>query len=108
VRELVLKTQELLEKELPNSQQELDIPAKMLAFSYGTGYKGMICVILPSQKGVKLSFSKGAELSSKSNLLTGVGKKTRSVEITLALLKKTELAELIRYAKIYHEMTSGK
>ncbi len=107
VRELFLEAQFLLERELPNSQQELDIPAKMLAFSYGPGYKGMVCVLLPSQKGVKLSFSKGAEFSNKHGLLEGTGKKTRYVELSLHLLKKTELLELIRNAKLFHEMTSG-
>ncbi len=107
VRELFLKTQFLLEQELPNSQQELDIAAKMLAFSYGSGYKGMICVLLPSQKGVKLSFSKGTELSNKHGLLEGTGKKTRYVEMSQSLLKKPELLEIIRNAKLFHEMTSG-
>ena len=107
VREWFLEAQFLLERELPNSQQELDIPAKMLAFSYGPGYKGMVCVLLPSQKGVKLSFSKGAEFSNKHGLLEGTGKKTRYVELSLHLLKKTELLELIRNAKLFHEMTSG-
>lgn len=107
VRELFLETQALVEKELPNSRQELDIPAKMLAFSYGPGYKGMICVLLPSQRGVKLSFSKGAELSAKHRLLEGTGKKTRYVEMNRSLLKKQELLDLIRHAKIFHEMTSG-
>ncbi len=105
VRELFLETQFLLERELPNSQQELDIPAKMLAFSYGPGYKGMICVLFPSQKGVKLSFSKGAELSHKHPLLEGTGKKTRYVEMSKSLLKKTELLAIIRDAKLFHEMT---
>lgn len=107
IRELFLKTQLLLEKTLPGVQQELDIPAKMLAFSYGPGYKGMICVLLPSQRGLKLSFSKGAELSNKFTLLTGDGKKTRYVEITPALLKKSELTALIQAAKQYYELTSG-
>ncbi len=107
VRELFLEIQALLERELPNSRQELDIPSKMLAFSYGPGYKGMICVLLPSQKGVKLSFSKGAELSNKYALLEGTGKKTRYVEISHALLKKPEILEIIRNAKLFHEMTSG-
>jgi hypothetical protein len=106
VRELFLKTQALLEKELPNSQQELDIAAKMLAFSYGFGYKGMICVLLPSQKGVKLSFSKGAEFSNKYGLLEGTGKKTRYIEMSDHLLKKDELIEIIRTAKVFHEMTN--
>ena len=105
VRELFLETRSLLERELPNSLQELDIPAKMLAFSYGPGYKGIICVLFPSQKGVKLSFSKGAELSNKHPLLEGTGKKMRHVEISKSLLKKPELLAIIRDAKLFHEMT---
>jgi hypothetical protein len=106
VRELFLKAQSLLERELPDSEQELDNSAKLLAFSYGPGYKGMVCVLLPSQKGVKLSFSKGAELSNKHGLLEGTGKKTRYVELTESRLHKPELLELIRSAKIFHEMTN--
>jgi hypothetical protein len=107
VRELFLETQLLLERELPNSQQELDIPAKMLAFSYGPGYKGMICVLLPSQRGVKLSFSKGAELANKHPLLEGTGKKTRYVEVSRTLLKSQKLLDIIRHAKVFHDMTTG-
>lgn len=108
VRELFLKAQALLEKELPGSEQELDNSAKMLAFSYGPGYKGMICVLFPSQKGVKLSFSKGVELSRKFPFLEGNGKKTRYVELSDPLLHKPELPELIRTAKIFHDLTSGE
>lgn len=94
-----------LENELPEIQLVLDLPAKMIAFTYGPAYKDMICVLFPSQKGVKLSFSKGAELSLKFPFLTGEGKKSRYIELNKALLKNSEVILLIRTARQHYLST---
>lgn len=80
-----LKLREILYKNLPDVQEQIDIPARMIAFSYGPGYAEMICTIIPSQKGLKLGFYKGTDLPDPDNLLKGNGKISRYVEI-----KKTE------------------
>lgn len=93
---------ETVSRELPDCEIVLDLPAKMIAFTYGPGYKDMICVLFPSQKGVKLSFSKGVELSLKFPFLTGDGKKTRYVELNKNLLKSSELVLLIQTARQFY------
>jgi hypothetical protein len=59
-----------------------DGSANMIAYGYGSGYKETICTIIPSQKGMKLGFYKGSELSDPDKLLTGMGKVHRHVVIS--------------------------
>lgn len=74
VRELVLQ-------ELPGVTETHDIPANMLAYGYGPGYKDHVCTIIPSKKGIKLGFYKGTELPDPAGVLTGSGKVHKYVEV---------------------------
>jgi hypothetical protein len=96
IRERFLTAQSLVSSLLPDAEQVLDLPAKMLVFTYGTGYKDMICVLIPSRNGLKLSFSQGAVLNNNTKLLEGSGKKSRYIEIRDAdILQNPELHQLI-------------
>ncbi|WP_300601609.1 hypothetical protein [Niabella sp.] len=53
-------------RQLPGISEQLDLPAKMIAYSYGPGYAGLVRALLPSKKGLKLGFNKGPELSQNS------------------------------------------
>ena len=66
---------------LPDVIEQLDIPAKMVAYCYGQKYAELICVLIPSKKGLKLGFSRGVDLSDPYHLLEGTGKISRYVEI---------------------------
>jgi hypothetical protein len=61
--------------------EQVDLPAKMIAYCYGQKYIEMICTIIPSKKGLKLGFYKGNELPDPQQLLQGTGKISRYVEI---------------------------
>ena len=74
VRELVLG-------ELPGVTETHDIPANMLAYGYGPGYKDSVCTIIPSKKGIKLGFYKGSELPDPNGVLAGSGKVHKYVEV---------------------------
>lgn len=78
-----LKLRELLLSTLPNVIEQVDLPAKMIAYCYGQKYSDMICVVIPSKKGLKLGFSRGVELPDPDKLLEGTGKISRYVVITL-------------------------
>lgn len=104
IRERFLLAKTLLESLLLNSEQVLDIPAKMLAFTYGSNSKDIICVLIPSRTELKISFTQGAILESSTNLLKGTGKKTRYVEIKRKSdLDNPALHQLIRKALILHK-----
>jgi len=74
LRSLIIST-------LPNIIEQLDIPAKMVAYCYGRKYAEMICTIIPSKKGLKLGFYKGTEILDPHQLLKGTGKLSRYIEI---------------------------
>lgn len=76
-----LKIRGLILENLPEVQEQIDIPAKMIAYCYGQKYAEMVCTLIPSQKGLKLGFYKGVDLSDPDNLLKGNGKLSRYVEI---------------------------
>ena len=61
--------------------EQPDPKANVIGYSYGAGYKDLICTIILSKKGIKLGFYKGAELRDLKKLLTGSGKVHRYVEI---------------------------
>ena len=74
LRDVILKT-------LPEIQEVVDQPAKMIAYTYGPKYVDMICTLIPSKKGLKLGFYKGNELPDPEGLLEGTGKISRYVQI---------------------------
>ena len=76
-----LQLRSLIISTLPNIIEQLDIPAKMVAYCYGQKYAEMICTIIPSKKGLKLGFYKGTEINDPHQLLKGTGKLSRYVEI---------------------------
>ncbi len=72
---------DLLYENLPNVQEEVDLPAKMIAFAYGRKYAELICMVIPSQKGLKLGFNRGIDFNDPAGLLEGIGKISRYVVI---------------------------
>jgi hypothetical protein len=98
-----LRLREVLLKNLPDVIEQIDAPVKMIAYCYGQKYSELICVIIPSKKGLKLGFNRGAELPDPDNLLEGTGKISRyvhiksSMQITSVSLKKLVISALILY-----------
>ena len=72
---------EVLLKNLPGIIEQIDLPAKLIAYCYGETYTELICVIIPSKKGLKLGFNRGVEIDDPDNLLEGTGKISRYVQI---------------------------
>lgn len=81
VKDIALRLRLQTLKSLPGVHEQLDIPARMIAYSYGSRYSDMICCIFPSQKGVKLSFYKGVDLKDPKGVLKGAAKTTRYYEV---------------------------
>ena len=76
-----LKLREVLLANLSGIMEQVDLPARMIAYCYGQKYTEMICTIIPSKKGLKLGFYKGPELPDPDGLLEGEGKISRYVVI---------------------------
>jgi hypothetical protein len=98
-----LKLREVLLANLPGIIEQVDMPAKMIAYCYGQKYAELICTIIPSKKGLKLGFNRGIDLPDPDKLLEGTGKISRYVEIRSeqqirsAAIKKLIASALVAY-----------
>ncbi|HUQ53646.1 MAG TPA: DUF1801 domain-containing protein [Gammaproteobacteria bacterium] len=81
VRETAAAARELLQTALPNIKESVDESAKLIGFSYGPGYKGLLCTLIMSKTGVKLGLFRGAELPDPKKLMAGEGKVHRHVQL---------------------------
>ncbi len=77
----VMKLREVLSQNLPGIIEQVDLPARMIAYVYGQKYRDMVCTIIPSRKGLKLGFYRGAELPDPEGLLEGSAKLSRYIQI---------------------------
>lgn len=76
-----LRLRGVLLEQLPDITEQLDLSSRMIYYCYGQKYSELICVIIPSKKGLKLGFNRGVELPDPSGLLEGTGKISRYVVI---------------------------
>ncbi len=99
------KLRQLLITHLPDITEQLDMKAKMIAYCYGQKYVELICVIIPSKKGLKLGFNRGTELPDPAGLLEGTGKISRYIPIKSAdQIESPAITELLTKAlEIYKE-----
>jgi hypothetical protein len=99
VREVAMAARAFLAEALPGATETLDGSAKLLGYSYGLGYKGLVCTLLLSQTGVKLGISRGSELPDPRQLMQGSGKVHRHVQLrTTADLKEPGMKPLLKAA----------
>jgi hypothetical protein len=100
-----LNLREVLFANLPDIIEQIDVSAKMIAYCYGQKYSELVCVIIPSKKGLKLGFNRGNELPDPKKLLQGTGKISRYIEIKSEKeIKSAALKKLIVHSlKLYKQ-----
>jgi hypothetical protein len=81
VRALAETARIALAKWLPRSAQIADDTAPVIAFGYGSGYKGLVCTLILSKTGVKIGLSHGSELTDPEGLLAGSGKVHKHIQL---------------------------
>jgi hypothetical protein len=95
VRELALSARALIQKLVPEAEEKVLRPWKMIA--YGRGKK--FVAISPHARWVNLHFHQGASLPDPSGLLEGSGKSARHVKIaSRADLRRRPVSTLVRAA----------
>jgi len=106
---LAIPLRDFLLKKLPDIQEQLDKPARIIGYGYGPKYSDTICVIIPSKKGLKLGFNKGSELPDPMKLLTGTGKVHKYAEIKSAKdIDSSALKKLLLNALKAYKLRSKK
>ncbi len=79
-QELCFRIGDIIKSKFPDINEEVDLPAKMIAYSYGPTYKQLLFTVFPSKKGVKLGFYQGVQLNNDHGLLEGTGKISRYIQ----------------------------
>ncbi len=99
-----LQLRELLPSCLPGIIEQVDLPAKMVGYCYGQKYAELICVMIPSKKGLKLGFNQGVDLNDPDKLLGGTGKISRYLEIkTGEKLKAAVIKKFLKNALVLYK-----
>jgi len=99
VRDLALEVRTWIGATVPNLQEMVDGPAKVIGYGFGPGYADMICTIILSKRGVKLGIARSAELPDPHGLLEGTGKVHRYVALTRSSdLRKPGIKQLLKAA----------
>lgn len=97
VQALAAAARKHLRRVLPNIEERADGSAPVIAYSYGPGYRGMVCTLILSRKGVKLGLVRGRELADPNHLLEGSGQVHRHIPLrTPADLRRRGVTELIK------------
>ena len=101
VREIALRLRRLILSIAPDLIEQIDEPARMLAYGFDRSYRGTVCVLMPLKQGANLGFARGAELPDPAGLLAGTGKRARHVRISdVAQVDAPELLDLLEAAII--------
>lgn len=97
VQKIALATRALVLKLIPKAVEQVDAKSKVVGYGFGTGYKDMICSLMPAKTWVTLGIGWGAELPDPQRLLEGAGKVHRHVKVkSLSELDNPALAVLLK------------
>jgi hypothetical protein len=81
----------------PKLHEEVDSKAPYLFYSYGAGYKGLVCTLFLSKSAVKIGLVNGSDLPDPHKLLEGKGKVHKHILLkSTADLEKPGLKQLVK------------
>ena len=99
VRELARSARALILSVMPETVEQFDPSANLIAYGLDRSYKGLICGITLHKAYINIMFAQGASLPDPQGLLQGTGKLARHVRIDrLADLEAPEIRRLLETA----------
>ena len=109
VQKVARHARSVLREWLPKARETKDKPARMFAYSYGPGYRGVVCTLILSKTGVKLGIPWGASFPDIHRLLRGAGKVHRHVPLkSIEDLQQPGIRELVDAASAACNERLGK
>src|SRR3990172_5857809 len=81
VRELARSARALILAVMPETIEQLDPSANLIAYGLDRSYKGLICGITLHKLHINIMFAQGASLPDPQGLLQGTGKLARHVRV---------------------------
>jgi hypothetical protein len=108
IQKLINSARHTLRTAFPGCAETADSKARLLGYSYGSGYKGTVATLILSKAGIKIGVPYGASLKDPTHLLTGEGKVHRHVAVAEpAALKAPALKALLRQALSAWRLRTG-
>jgi hypothetical protein len=97
VRDIAMEARKVILASIPDVQEMVDRPDRVIGYGFGTGYGDLICTIILSKKGAKLGIVGGADLPDPNGLLEGTGRRHRYIALAnVSDLKKPGLKGLLK------------
>ena len=104
VRSLALATRTFLLALIPGAMEVVDTKSRVIGYGFGTGYKDMVCSMMPTKAGITLGIAWATELPDPHRLLEGTGKVHRHVKLkTKSDLQTPGLKALLKAAMARRE-----
>ena len=99
IRSLAFETRAFLLEAIPGAMEVVDTKSKVIGYGFGTGYKDMVCSMMPTKAGITLGIAWATELPDPQKLLQGTGKVHKHVKLkTKSDLKTPALKALLEAA----------
>ena len=100
VADIALSLRSIISTAIPEAEETVDRSGRVIGYTVGAGYAGLVCTIIPSKNGVKLGLVSGADLADPHHMMEGSGKRHRYVQFnTKSDLERPGVSELIVSAK---------
>ena len=85
VRDVFVALRALAREVLPDANEQLDLPDRVLAFGFGppggVRLRGMAVGLIPHTSHVNVQLADGAELPDPTGIIEGTGKRIRHVKV---------------------------
>lgn len=80
-RTIVRELRGIVKRKLPSVTEFAGTEDNSIAYTYEEGNTDILCIIEPTEKGVKLNFTNGALMADPDNILQGSDKASRHIMI---------------------------
>jgi hypothetical protein len=81
VRALAFTIRDYLLEIIPGAVEIVDAKSKVVGYGFGSGYKDMVCSVMPTKVGVTLGIAWATERPDPHKILEGAGKVHRHVKL---------------------------
>ena len=112
IRNVFSAVRELAREVMPDAQEQVDLPDRLLAFGFGppggVRMRGLAVALIPHTAHVNVQLADGAQLPDPTGIVEGTGKRIRHVKCrSVEDVGRPALRELIAAQAVRRRATQG-
>jgi hypothetical protein len=112
IRKVFSAVRELAREVMPDAQEQVDLPDRLLAFGFGppggVRMRGLAVALIPHTAHVNVQLADGAQLPDPTGIVEGTGKRIRHVKCrSVEDVGRPALRELIAEQAVRRRATQG-